>query len=121
VTVDDNNAPKKRNKNSGPEYTTSPNPPLIYTKYTIKKAEPIIVPAETPKNRIDIVRPASFVKQNSLSAKTVGFANAVKEIANEAINNIKTEEVALNSTSDSAQIKLSVIKGRIFDRKNIRS
>jgi len=34
----------------------------------------------------------------------------VKEIANEAINNIKTEEVALNSTSDSAQIKLSVIK-----------
>lgn len=110
MTVDDNNAPKKRNKNSGPEYTTSPNPPLIYTKYTIKKAEPIIVPAETPKNRIDIVRPASFVKQNSLSAKTVGFANAVKEIANEAINNIKTEEVALNSSSDSAQINLSVIK-----------
>ena len=110
MTAESNDAPTKRNKESEPGYKITPNPPLIYNKYSIQKAEPMIVHAEIPKNRTDIVRPATFVKQNSLSAKTVGFANAVKEIANEAINNIKTEEVALNSSSDSAQINLSVIK-----------
>jgi stress response protein YsnF len=110
VTADSNNAPTKRNKKCEPEHKITPNPPLIYTKHTIQRAEPMIIHAETPKNSTDIVRPTSFVKQNSLSAKTVGFANAVKEKANDAINNIKTDEVTLDPGSDFEQNKISVIK-----------
>lgn len=110
MTAESNNAPTKRNKKSEPEYKITPNPPLIYTKQTIQRAEPMIVHAEIPKNRTDIVRPASFVKQNSLSAKTVEFANTVKEKATDAINNIKTDEIILNPDSDLPQNKISVIK-----------
>jgi len=110
VTADSNNASIKRNKKSDPEYKITPNPPLVYTKHTIQRTEPMIIHAEIPKNRTDVVRPASFVKQNSLSAKTVGFANAVIEKANDTINNIKTDEITLNPGPDMTQNRISVIK-----------
>jgi stress response protein YsnF len=110
VKAESNDAPTKRNKESDPGYKITPTPPLTYSKYSIQRAEPMIVHAEIPKNRTDIVRPASFVKQNSLSAKTVGFANAVIEKASDTINNIKTDEVTLDLGSDFAQNKISVIK-----------
>jgi len=72
-----------------------------------KDKELTVIPPESPKEFIHIVRPAYFVKQNSIRAMTSKLASTVKDRADETINSIK--QVAGPSTDSDIGSKPVIV------------
>jgi stress response protein YsnF len=75
-------------------YKTSDGSPASANESNSKKPgleddKVTVIQPESPKEFIHIVRPAYFVKQNSIRAMTSKLASTVKDRADEAINSIK--------------------------------
>jgi stress response protein YsnF len=76
----------------------------------IEISKSTIFPPDSPRKVTDVIRPAYFVKQKSISSMTAKVANTLKEKADKSLDMLTGNKQILDESLELASLRIPVIK-----------
>jgi|SoiMethySBSTD1v2_1073268.scaffolds.fasta_scaffold12535_13 stress response protein YsnF len=103
-------APTKTKKSQIRRKKSAQNNPIKLSENTTEISKFINIPPDLPKKITDVVRPAYFVKQKSISSISAKFAKALKEKADNTVNTLTGNKKILDEDLGLASLTIPVLK-----------